>query len=84
MTQEDIVRRGRAALALLQSEDNQWFYTNLKSLILDSITQTKPEQTAERERLYFSYRAVDDLLGTMQSYVDAATAIQEQNESNLD
>ena len=72
------------ANAILQSEDNQWFYQNLKSLILDSITQTKPEQTAERERLYFSYRAVDDLLGTMQSYVDAATAIQEQNESNLD
>lgn len=70
------------ASAILQSEDNQWFYTNLKALILDSITQTKPEQTSERERLYFSYRAVDDLLGTMQSYVDAAAAIQNKNESN--
>lgn len=72
------------ANAILQSEDNQWFYTNLKALILDSITQTKPEQTEERERLYFSYRAIDDLLGTMQSYVDASNAIQSNNESISD
>lgn len=72
------------ANAILQSEDNQWFYQNLKSLILDSITQTKPEQTSERERLYFSYRAIDDLLGTMQSYVDASNAIQANTESNSD
>jgi hypothetical protein len=84
LTQEDIVRRGMVANAILQSEDNQWFYTNLKALILDSITQTKPEQTEERERLYFSYRAIDDLLGTMQSYVDASNAIQSNNESISD
>ena len=84
MTQEDIVRRGMVANAILQSEDNQWFYMNLKALILDSITQTKPEQTEERERLYFSYRAIDDLLGTMQSYVDASNAIQSNNESISD
>ena len=78
------MRRGMVANAILQSEDNQWFYTNLKALILDSITQTKPEQTAERERLYFSYRAIDDLLGTMQSYVDASNAIQANTESNSD
>jgi hypothetical protein len=72
------------ANAILQSEDNQWFYMNLKALILDSITQTKPEQTEERERLYFSYRAIDDLLGTMQSYVDASNAIQSNNESISD
>lgn len=78
------MRRGMVANAILQSEDNQWFYTNLKALILDSITQTKPEQTEERERLYFSYRAIDDLLGTMQSYVDASNAIQSNNESISD
>ena len=78
------MRRGMVANAILQSEDNKWFYQNLKALILDSITQTKPEQNAERERLYFSYRAIDDLLGTMQSYVDASNAIQATTESNSD
>jgi len=84
LTQEDIVRRGMVANAILQSEDNQWFYSHLKSLILDSITQTKPEQAQEREQLYFQHRAIDDLLGIMHSYVDAATAIQQTNESTSD
>ena len=75
------MHRGRAAQALLQSEDNKWFYDNLKSLILDSITQTKPEQTEERERLYYQFKALDDLIGIMHSYVDAAMAIQQNNES---
>lgn len=76
------MRRGGAAQALLQSEDYQWFHQNLKSLILDSITQTKPEQTQERENLYYQYKAIEDLLGIMASYRDAAQAIQEKNESD--
>jgi hypothetical protein len=81
MNEEQIVRRGAIASSVLQSDDHISFYQELKSLILESITQTKPEDTSERERLYFQFRAVDDVIGIMQSYSDAAKAIHDKNES---
>jgi hypothetical protein len=82
MNEEQIVRRGAIASTVLQSEDHIWFYNHLKSLILESISQTNTDETAQRERLYFQHRAIDDLLGIMVSYRDAAQAIQEKNESD--
>lgn len=78
------MRRGAIAASLLASEDLVWFFDLLKQLTLEGLSQTTPEQTQERERLYYSYRAVDDLLGVMQSYVDAAKAIHERNERQFD
>ncbi len=80
MTEEDIVRRGAIAASLFDNPDFMWFFDHLKQLTLESISQTKPEQHDERERLYYSIKAVDDVLGIMTSYVDATKAIHEKNE----
>jgi len=84
LTEEQLVIRGRVATALLSSEDLKWFIDHYKSLILESITQTKPEQTEERERLYYQFKAVDDLIGIMASYSDAASAITHRQEKETD
>lgn len=84
MNEEQIVRRGAIASSVLQSEEHISFYNELKSLILEGIAQSKPEQYDERERLYYQFKAVEDVLGILQSYKDAAQAIHEKNERERD
>lgn len=84
MNEEQIARRGAIASNVLQSEDHLSFYNELKSLILEGIAQSKPEQHDERERLYYQFKAVEDVIGIMQSYKDAAEAIRQKNESESD
>lgn len=59
------------------------FHEELKSLLVDSLFNTQPEDASTREVLYFQINALRDLMGIMQSYVDAARAIQEKQE-NID
>lgn len=78
------MRRGAIAASLLNNPDLLWFFENLKQLTLETIGQTKPDQSDKRETLYNQFRAVDDLLGIMSSYVDATKAIHEKNERDTD
>lgn len=78
------MRRGAIAASLLNNPDLLWFFENLKQLTLETIGQTKPDQSDKRETLYNQFRAVDDLLGIMNSYVDATKAIHEKNERDTD
>jgi hypothetical protein len=84
ISEEDIVRRGVIAGSLLASEDLKWFFSHLKQLTLETIGQTKPGELDRREQLFNQFRAVDDLLGIMQSYVDASKAIHTKNETDFD
>lgn len=84
MTEDEIVRRGAIAASLFDNPDFMWFFENLKFLTLETIGQTKADQSDKREQLYNQFRAVDDLLGIMSSYVDAAKAIHEKNEKESD
>ena len=80
MDQELVIQRGAAAAALLSNRDFNWFFEDLTHLTLESILNTKPEDTKARENLYFQLNGLRDLLGTMQSYADAAEAIRVKNE----
>jgi len=84
LTEEEIVHRGRVASALLSNEELLWFIDHYKSLVLESITQTKPDQAQERESLYYQHKALDDLLGIMQSYSDASQAIEHRETKDTD
>lgn len=84
MNEEQIVRRGAIAASLFDNPDFLWFFDHLKQLTLETIGQTMPGDNGKREQLYNQFRAVDDLLGIMTSYVDAAKAIHEKNESESD
>lgn len=82
MTEDEITRRGAIAASLFDNPDFLWFFDHLKQLTLETIGQTDPKDYDKRENLYYQFRAVDDLLGIMSSYVDAAKAIHEKKEAN--
>lgn len=84
MTEEEIIRLGRVSTALLDNHDLQWFISHLKQLTLESIAQTKLDDSASRERLYLQFQSIGDLVGIMESYKDASKAILERNESERD
>lgn len=84
MTQEELIERGVAAKLLLSDPRFSYFFDETKRLLLECIGNTIPEASTERETLYLRYNALNELLGTMQSYVDAAEAILEENEQKED
>ncbi len=81
LTQEQVIERGVVAKALLTDERYMSFFQEQKQLILESIANTKPEERATRETLYHQLNGLSDVLGTMQSYVDAAEAILKLKET---
>lgn len=84
LTQEQIIERGVAARLLLTDERFGSFFEETRDLLLESIGNTLPDEREHRENLYFRYQALNDLLGIMQSYVDASEAILKLTESEID
>lgn len=82
--QEQVIQKGVAAKLLLSDPTFQHFFEVTKSDILEAIGNTEPKETAEREILYLRFNALSDLLYTMQSYSDAAEAIQKFRETETD
>lgn len=80
MNEDQIIERGVAANALLTDERFLSFVNETSSLILESIGNTIPQDTEGREKLYFQFNGLQDVIGTMRSYVDAAKAILESRE----
>ncbi len=73
-----MLNRGAAAQRLLNDQTYISFFLETKQLILESIANTKPTEADKRENLYFQLNGLSDVLGTAQSYVDAANAILEK------
>lgn len=72
LTQEQAIQRGMAAKLLLEDATFKSFFDETKELTLMAIGNTQPHEKAERETLYLRYNALNDLLGTMQSYIHTA------------
>lgn len=72
INQEQAIQRGVAAKLLLSDPTFQSFFEETKDLTLVAIGNTLPHEKAERETLYLRYNALNDLLGTMQAYVQTA------------
>lgn len=84
MNQEQLISRGLKAERLLNDEDFRSFHSELKSLISDSLFNTKPEEEAQRERLYFLHQGLNDLVGVMESFAAAKDQVLAANESERD
>jgi hypothetical protein len=57
---------------LIEDATFQSFFDETKELILTAIGNTQPNEKDEREALYLRFNAMNDLLGTMQSYASTA------------
>ena len=84
LNQDQVLRRGLVARLLLSDDGFRSFFEETKELILSSIGNTQPEAKDERETLYLRFNALNDLLSTIQSYSDAAEAIQKLRETETD
>jgi hypothetical protein len=74
LKQSELIRMGEEAEFLL---DNPAFNSTVNNLVdqsFQSFANSKPEQTEERERSYFHYKALVDIVSTLQQRV----AVREQ------
>jgi hypothetical protein len=84
LNQEQVINRGLKAERLLNDEDFQSFHDELKSLISDSLFNTKPEEESQRERLYFLPQGLTDMVGVMESFIAAKDQILADQETERD
>ena len=84
MTQEQLISRGLKAERLLNDEDFQSFHTELRSLVSEALFNTKPEEDAQRERLYYLHQGLADLIGVMESFAAAKDQVLAADESERD
>lgn len=84
MTEDQIIERGAAASRLLNDQVYLDFFLETKRNILECIANTNPLETTKRENLYFQFNGLSEVLGTMQSYVDAAEAIQQKRKEQIE
>lgn len=84
MNQEQLISRGLKAERLLNDEDFRSFHSELRALVADSLFNTKLEEVAQRERLYFLHQGLIDLIGVMESFAAAKDQALAANESERD
>jgi hypothetical protein len=75
LNQEQVIQRGLAARLLLADPTFNSFFDETRDLTLVAMGNTQPHEKDEREALYLRYTALNDLIGTMQSYASAADEI---------
>lgn len=78
LKQSELIRMGEEAETLL---DNPAFTSTVNNLVdqaFQSFTNSKPEQTDERERSYHHYKALVEIVSTLQQRV----AVRDQITAN--
>ena len=62
---------------LMEGDDLSIAFQEIKSKIAQRIVMTKPEQSDDRERLYYLTQAVDELQKVLRDYVNEIEQEQE-------
>lgn len=84
MTEDDIVERGLIAQQILNDQAFLGFVQDTQDMIKEALINTDFADVAERERLYYRYKAMDDIIGTMKTYIaikDEVAAKREAKEN---
>ena len=83
MTKEsDLVDLGDQAEALLKTETFTQTVNNLVEETFQQFVNTKPEQTQAREQTYNKYRALVDIVHTLQQRVSVRDEILANSDNN--
>ncbi len=81
---QEIIRRGTAAKALLESEAFVTTVNELARTYQTAMFRTEPGQGTEREEIYYLHTALQQVFGAIQALVDAGeqaqTALNETDE----
>lgn len=82
MTENELIERGIRAEVLLKDATMQEVVNDLVNLIRDNLLTTKPEESAQRERLYFSYQGLTDLIGLLNQMVAIRLEIEQRRNAD--
>jgi hypothetical protein len=77
MTQEELLQKGKAAQAVLSNETIMSAFAELQEDLKTQMVNTSPEQSKERNVLYFQHLGVQNLLAYLSTYAAAAEQIEE-------
>ena len=69
MNTEQLIERGNRGEALLHTATFHEAMAELVNIYMNSLLNTKPEQSKERESLYAGARAVQDITGVLNQWV---------------
>ena len=82
LKQDELIRLGADAEHLL---DNPAFNSTINNLVdqaFQAFCNSKPEQTTERERSYAHYRALVDIVSTLQQRVSVRDQLMAKNDNS--
>lgn len=71
MTDQEVIERGIRAEHLLVNETFQHTVQDLVKLLSESVLTTAPEDKDKRERIYYAYQGLNDLVGLLNQFVSA-------------
>jgi hypothetical protein len=80
VTQEEIVIRGEISAFILSNEAVMQFLEEEKADILACIGNTLPDDSKQRNLLYFQHHGISSFIDRLMQHVEAAKAINEANE----
>lgn len=69
MTDQEVIERGVRAEILLRDETFQRTVEDLVKLLSDSVLTTAPDEQTKRERIYFAYQGVNDIVSLLNQFV---------------
>jgi hypothetical protein len=82
LTENELIERGIRAEILLKDATMQEVVTDLVNLLRDSLLTTKPEEKEQRERIYFAYQGLNDLIGLLNQMVSIRLEIEKQRNAD--
>lgn len=78
LTEEELINRGIRAEALLKDPVIGEAVGDLIKLITDQLLATKPEENKTRERLYYAYQGLNDLIGFLNQMIAIRIEIEKR------
>lgn len=80
--EEQLLKQGDAAEVLLKSDTFNTVVNNLVESTFQAFVNTKPEEKDNRERTYNHYRALVDIVNTLQQRVSVRDQIMEKRNNS--
>jgi hypothetical protein len=75
LTQEELIDRGLKAAQILENESLMSFFAEQLQDIQTSLFNTEPDNSKERNSLYYRHRGVTEFLHSLEAYKTAASDI---------
>lgn len=77
MTQEELLQKGRAAHVVLSNDTIMSAFEELKEDLKTQMVSTSPEQSKERNILYYQHLALENVVAYLSAYALAAEQIEQ-------